>query len=999
MTFELPGLFVVGVGYLLLLFLIAYAAERGWVPTAITRHPLVYVLSLGVYATSWSYYGSVGFARNQGYNFLTVYLGVTLAFLLTPVLLLPILRLTRRFQLTSLADLFAFRYRSQLAGILVTLFMLTGTLPYIALQIQAVTESIGVLSQEAAPTTLALGFCICVTVFAILFGARHISPREKHEGLVLAIAFESLVKLLALLSVGAFALFGVFGGPSGVDSWLEINPAALDALYRPVTEGPWATYLLLAFAAAFLLPRQFHMSFTENLVPRALPVAAWGFPLFLLLLNLPIPLILWAGQVSGTTVAADYYVLGITLEGGGTLLPLIAYIGGISSASAMMIVTTLALSSMCLNHLLLPLTYPDPKLDVYRWLLWGRRLLIGLIIFAGFVFYLILQHNRGLVELGLISFVAVAQFLPGVFGLLYWPRATRLGFLAGLGAGALIWAGTLLVPLLGRAGAFAVDPEVLQLVDPPGQDKWQYATFWSLAVNGLLFVVFSLLTRPDEEEREAAYACVLESMAPPRGVVTAESTTQFRQQLAQVMGPKAAEHEVRQALDDLEMASDEARPNELRRLRDRIERNLSGLMGPEMARMIVDTRLRLNPREQTALGDSMRFIEERLERSRSQLRGLAVELDSLRRYHRQVLQDLPIGVCSVGPANEVVIWNLAMELISGISRAAAVGTPLAELPAPWATLLGDFSRTDDLHVHKRQLVIGGRLRSFNLHRAALASASNDQFRGRELGAGGMVLLLEDLTDISTLEAELAHSERLASIGRLAAGVAHEIGNPVTGIACLAQNLREEHDPDSLRESVEAILEQTRRITEIVHSLVSFSHSGQLERGTRTPVVLHDIVDEAMRLVRLSHSGRQVTCVNGCDTELQLLGDRQRLGQVLVNLLTNACHASQPGDRVEVHAQQRGDRVTVEIRDQGCGMPKAVRERIFEPFFTTREPGEGTGLGLSLVYSIVQDHGGSITVDSSEGHGTRMLLDLPGLTQSASSAAAATPVGVMPGSQA
>jgi Na+/proline symporter/signal transduction histidine kinase len=991
MTFELPGLFLVGVGYLLLLFLIAYAAERGWVPSAVTRHPLTYVLSLGVYATSWSFYGSVGFARSQGYNFLTIYLGVTLAFLLTPVLLVPILRLTRRYQLTSLADLFAFRYRSQLAGVMVTLFMLAGTLPYIALQIQAVTESIRVLTQEATPSTLALGFCICLTIFAILFGARHISPREKHEGLVLAIAFESLVKLVALLTVGLFAYYGVLGGPSGLEEWLQVNPQAIDALYRPVTEGPWATYLLLAFAAAFLLPRQFHMGFTENLAPRALPVAAWGFPLFLLLLNLPIPLILWAGQASGTQVGADYFALGISLQGGGTWLPLLVYVGGISSASAMMIVTTLALSSMCLNHLLLPLTYPDPKLDVYRWLLWGRRLLIGMIIFAGFVFYLVLQHNRGLVELGLISFVAVAQFLPGVFGLLYWPRATRRGFLAGLGAGAVIWAGTLLVPLLQRAGAFAVGPEVLQIVDPAGQDKWQYATFWSLSVNALLFVVFSLLSRPDEEERESAYACVLESSAPPRGVVTAASTAQFRQQLAQVMGQTAAEHEVRQALEDLGMTSDESRPNQLRRLRDRIERNLSGLMGPQMARMIVDTRLRLNPREQTALGDSMRFIEERLEHSRSQLRGLAVELDALRRYHRQVLQDLPIGVCSVGPANEVVIWNLAMELTSGISRANAVGTPLVELPEPWATLMVEFSATEDMHVHKRQVVIDGHLRSFNLHRAALATPSDERAVGGELGTGGMVILLEDLTDISTLEAELAHSERLASIGRLAAGVAHEIGNPVTGIACLAQNLREENDPEQLRDSVAAILEQTRRITEIVQSLVSFSHSGQLSRSTRAPMVLSDSVEEAIRLVRLSHSGRQVVCLNDCDPGLRLLGDRQRLVQVFVNLLTNACHASQPGDTVEVHAHRDGDRLAIEIRDQGCGMPNDVRKRIFEPFFTTREPGEGTGLGLSLVYSIVQDHDGTISVDSDEGRGTRMLIDLPGLAD-------ATPLPDEPGKE-
>ena len=181
MTFDLGHLFFGGVIYLLLLFLIAYSAEQGWLPNRLVHHPVTYVLSLGVYATAWSFYGSVGFAQREGYLFATIYLGVTLAFLLAPVLLAPILRLIRDYQLTSLADLFAFRYRSQVAGILVTLFMLAGTLPYIALQIRAVTESVQVLTQEATPATLALGFCVTVTLFAILFGARHISPREKHE--------------------------------------------------------------------------------------------------------------------------------------------------------------------------------------------------------------------------------------------------------------------------------------------------------------------------------------------------------------------------------------------------------------------------------------------------------------------------------------------------------------------------------------------------------------------------------------------------------------------------------------------------------------------------------------------------------------------------------------------------------------------------------------------------------------------------------------------------
>ena len=360
MNFELEHLFFAGVVYLLVLFLIAYATEQGWISDRVAQHPLTYTLSLGVYATSWSFYGSVGFAESQGFNFLSIYIGVTLAFILVPVLLSPILRLIRDYQLNSLADVFAFRFRSQLAGVLVTIFMLCGTFPYIALQILAVTESLQILTQEATPTLLALGFCITLTLFAILFGARHISPREKHEGLVVAVAFESLVKLFALFMVGLFAVFGVFGGLGDMSTWLEEHPEALEKLYAPMREGPWTTLMFLSFCAAFLLPRQFHMAFTENIRERSLFVAAWAFPLFLLLLNLFIPVILWAGTASLPGQNPDFYVLSITLESGSRLLPALAFIGGVSAASAMMIVTSIALASMCLNHLLLPASYPDP---------------------------------------------------------------------------------------------------------------------------------------------------------------------------------------------------------------------------------------------------------------------------------------------------------------------------------------------------------------------------------------------------------------------------------------------------------------------------------------------------------------------------------------------------------------------------------------------------------------------------------------------------------------
>ncbi|ODB88308.1 histidine kinase [Candidatus Thiodiazotropha endoloripes] len=974
MNHELWLLFGISVVYLAILFLIAFAADSGRIPERFIRHPSIYVLSLGVYATSWTYYGSVSFAETQGYLFLTIYLGVTLAFALTPILFQPILRLTREYQLTSLADLFAFRYRSQLAGILVTLFMLLGTLPYIALQIRAVTDSLQVASQTVAPRILALIFCSTLVLFAILFGARHSTSREKHRGLVLAIAFESMVKLVAMLVIGATALFGVFGGFGGLEQWLADHPEALDKLYAPVREGPWATLILLAFAAAFLLPRQFHMLFTENLEPKALRTASWAFPLFLLLINLPIPIILWAGKAIELPIHPDFFALGISLEQGPSWLPVLAFIGGVSSASAMMIITTLALSSMTLNHILLPTNFPDPAVNLYRWLLLGRRLLIALIIMAGYGFYILLEKHQGLVQLGLISFVAVAQFLPGVVGLLYWRRATRMGFILGLLAGIAIWSATLLLPLLENSGFIRTEFDIPGLRLASGMDQWEFATFWSLALNTLLFVFGSLLSKQSLGEKEAANACCSESLVPMGGMVSAGSTAQFTKQLAQMLGHEAAQREVEQALRDLSLTRSETRPSQLRRLRERIERNLSGLLGPQLAHMIINRRLQLDIHTQTALADSMRFIEDQLEHSRTRLRGLSADLDNLRRYHRQILLDLPLGVCTIDRLRTVTIWNLAMEVMTGVNARDAIGVSLHRLPEPWGHLLGGFASAADEHIHHLEVTHGNKSRWFNLHKAAIP-APLPMDHPVEEARTSQVMLMEDLTDLETLEAELAHSERLASIGRLAAGVAHEIGNPVTGIASLAQNLRHEDDPELIKESINEILNQTQRITDIVKTLMNFSRSGGLGADTQSFIV-HNVVEEAIRLVKLTHDGRQVRFINNCDSEWSIEGDRQAISQVLVNLLTNACHASTSGSSVEIKADEIGDLIRLQVVDQGVGISEENLGYLFEPFFTTKAPGEGTGLGLAIAYKIVSDHKGAITIDSEQGEGTRVIMDLP-----------------------
>ena len=790
---------------------------------------------------------------------------------------------------------------------------------------------------------------------------------------MVAIAFESAVKILVLLAVGIVALLGVWGGFSDLSNWLRDHPQAVEALYKPVEEGPWNTLLLLAFAAAFLLPRQFHMIFTENNNPQALAIAAWAFPLMLLLLNLPIPLLLWAGQILQLEMPTDYYVLGVALaEGGRSPLPVLAFIGGISAASAMMIVTTLALASMCLNHLLLPASYPDPVVNLYRWLLWGRRVIIALIVMAGYGFYQLLEYEQGLVQLGLVSFVAVAQFLPGIFGVLWWRRANRAGFVAGLLAGMMVWGVTLLLPLLESSGIIGFRLEWLPTV--MRQDKWTYSTFWSLVLNSVLFVSVSLMTRSRVEELEAAQACTSDTLTPPTGVMAASSVQQFKDQLTRVIGNEIADKEVNRALDDLAMDPYESRPAELGQLREQLERNLSGLMGPQLAHMIVNQRLQLTGGAQTALANTMRYVEERLEESRARLRGLAAELDVLHRYHRQILLDLPLGVCALSPNHQVSIWNRAMEQLSSLKASNIVGQRVKGLPKPWGHLLSRFTQAEENHVYRMRIKLKDRMRWLNLHKATVLEPSGVMVAETE-PRFGVVMLFEDLTDLETLEAELVHSERLASIGRLAAGVAHEIGNPVTGIACLAQNLRYESEPEDINLSVQQILAQTKRINNIVQSLISFSHGG-IDELEQTSFDLCDVIEQAVGFVSLSHRGKQMNCQTHCPRSIMIKGDSQRLIQVLVNLLTNACDASDTGALVSVDVEATDESVKITISDRGKGIAEQDLEHIFEPFFTTKRPGEGTGLGLSLVYKIIQNHGGNIEVKSKVGHGTRVLVWLP-----------------------
>lgn len=946
MSFTLTQVFALGVSYLCILFACAWMAEKGRLSQKLVRHPLIYVLALGVYASAWAFYGSFSMAAQYGYGYLTYYLGIAGAFVLAPVLLTPLLRLTRTYQLTSLADLFAFRFRSRWVGMLVTLGLLVGTMPLLALQIQAIGDVIHLLTNESSPYHLAFVFCAVISLLAALFGARHISLRERHESLLVAIALESLVKLLAFLTLGAVTLYSVFGGFEGLETWLAQQGDTLTLAAQPLQDNQWRTLLLLFFAATVSMPHIFHIIFTENPSEDALLQASWILPLFLLLLALPVPVIYWAHQALESPLPAAYASLSL-----GGYWSLLSFVAGLAAASGTIIVITLALAPMVLNHLVLAVYQPPAHFDIYFWLIWMRRLLIVSLIFIGYLVYLVVSVHHDLATLGLSAFIATLQFLPGILALLYWPTANRKGLLAGLGAGFLVWIVGLVLPLVFNVHQLSWPGGSLAL---NGIDDWYEVAILAITSNILIFILVSLLTKAGDDEKAGALACSQNPLLHPKRLqLKARNCGDFVRLLSTPLGHYTAQREVDRALQELQLNAADARPYSMRRLRDQIQANLSGLMGPAVAQELTDRYLPWQTPGNNDSEDDIHYVERHLEDTRNRLTGMARELDKLRRHHRQTLLYLPVGICTLGRDQEVLMWNKAMETLTGIDSDQVIGSRVRHLPEPWNQLLGDFLQDPRNQSYRQPLKQTRQTRWLTLHKARLDDPVAQM--------GGTVLLVEDQSDLKRLEDELLHNERLASIGRLAAGVAHEIGNPVTGISSLAQNLRyDAEEPEAVRETGGQILQLTQRITSIVQSLVSFAHAGRQSDTLKFEQVnLRGALQEAINLISLSHKGRNRQYLNQCPDQLYTQGDTQRLVQVFVNLIANARDATADTGTILCTGYREGDQVVVEVHDNGCGIAAEHLEHLFEPFYTTKEAGQGTGLGLALVYSIVEQHEGQI----------------------------------------
>jgi Na+/proline symporter/nitrogen-specific signal transduction histidine kinase len=913
-------IFAVALGYMGLLFAIAYygdqRSERG---RSIISNPYVYALSMAVYCTAWTFYGSVGRAATDGLGFLPIYIGPTLMAALWWFVLRKMIRISKVNRITSIADFIASRYGKSMAlGGLVTVLAVVGGVPYISLQLRAVSTSFTLLWEHLQPPAAgaapplplhdtALYAALVLAAFAILFGTRHLDVTEHHEGLVAAIAFESVVKLVAFLSVGVFVTWGLFHGVGDLFTRAAATPELRPLLtvggaaQGGVSYASWATLTLLSMMAILFLPRQYQMSVVENVDERYLNKAIWLFPLYLLVMNVFVMPIALAGRLRfpGGGVDSDTFVLTLPLAAHHDLLALLVFVGGLSAATSMVIVASVALSTMVSNDLVLPLLLRLRALaltgrrrpgDLSRLTLTIRRLAIVSILVLGYLYHRQLAPSVPLVSIGLISFAAAAQFAPAILGGLYWKGGTRLGALTGLAAGSAVWAYTLPLPSLVTSGwlpeSFLRDgPGGIALLRPyqllglVGLDPISHSLFWSLLANGAGYLGVSLLGRQSAIEYS-------------QGVLFVDI---FKHSSATTVPPLWRG-----------TASVEA-------LRTLLQRFLSA------------------GRANAALNAYARS------------RGI----DWSRR-----------------PDADAELVEHTEKLLSGAIGAAsarvAVASVVQEEPLAPRQVLRMLEETSQLVAYSRQLEL--RSRQLEAKSAELEAATRELRRANE-----RLQEVDRLKDdfLSTVTHELRTP--LTSI-RAFSEILHQ--NPDLETA-------------QRGEFVGIVLKETERLTRLINQVLDLAkiESGAMDWNP-AQVDLRELVAEATRSMSQLFADREVALEVSLPERVPAVRvDRDRILQVLLNLLSNAhkfCPAE--GGWVGVAVYAGASWVEVAVSDNGPGLSAEAREVVFEKFrqLGDRLSGQrqGSGLGLPISRHIVTHFGGRLWVEDGGASGARFAFRLP-----------------------
>ena len=1026
-------LLVLSLGYVTVLFAIAYWGDSVAQSRFSTfSRSLIYSLTLAVYCTSWTFYGAVGSAAQSGWGYLPIYLGPMLVILFGWPLIERIITISKRQNLTSIADFIAARYgKAQSLAALVTVIATIGSVPYIALQLKAIVAGFSVVSNYSvaagAEYDTALIVAASLAGFAILFGTRKIDVTEHHDGLMIAIAFESVVKLLAFVAVGLFAIRLL--GDSSAE--VTVTAARADTLFRlDRIPDTFVTQLILASAAIFCLPRQFHVTVVEAHKDARLGAARWAFPLYLLVFTVFIIPITQAGMklLPSGAFSGDTFVLALPMEYGANWLTILAFLGGFSAATGMVIVACVALSTMISNELVMPALLRikalglSERADYSRVLIYIRRGAIIGVAFLAYTYYRAMDELAALASIGLLSFAAAAQFMPLIILGMYWQRSTRIGAFSGLMTGFVLWAYTLFLPTLARSGVFGADfienglfgitwlrPEAL-LFDVQS-NPLTHGVAWSLTGNVFVFVVVSLLSRQSMLEKIQARAFaspIVRGNDTLPGTTGSDLTNGDLQALADRFLGEA--HARRSFADFAEQEGLEIQPslNADRRLLQFTERLLAGAIGAASARVVITTALR---KTGTEIGDVVLLLDETSQ---------AVRFN--RQLTEATLENITQGVSVVDASQRLIGWNSRYEeLMQYPEGMVHVGESVEDL-IRYNAETGRFGAGDIEHEVAKRLKY---LRDGSAYRrqSTFIDGRVIEIRGQPMPDGGFVTTYTDITDFKSAENALVEAKQLleqrvadrtaelkdtmlalqeakgeaedanASKTRFLAAAAHDLLQPLNAAKLFAALLNEHRDEMSAEQStlVARVESGLLSVEDLLSALLDIS---RLDTAAPVPKPEAFRVNDLFRTLDAQFAQtfeEQELALRFAKTNLVVHSDPALLRRILQNFISNARRYTRAGG-VLVGCRRRNGEVAIQVIDTGVGIAESDQKAVFGEFHRlsdgARQTKRGLGLGLAIVVRIARLLGHKISLRSKPGKGSCFEVVVPRASASAVVAPAA-----------
>ncbi|MFJ1339752.1 NahK/ErcS family hybrid sensor histidine kinase/response regulator [Pseudomonas caricapapayae] len=1017
---------VVALAYMAIMFAIAFYGDRRKTPLPPRLRAWVYSLSLAVYCTSWTFFGAVGQSAEQLWAFLPIYLGPVLLLLFAPWVLQKMVLISKQENITSIADFIAARYgKSQSLAVVVALICLVGVLPYIALQLKGIVLGVNLLIGASADATgsrvqdTALVVSLVLALFSIVFGTRSLDVTEHHRGMVLAIAFESMVKLLAFLAVGAFVTFGLYNGFDDLFSKAQLAPR-LEGFWNETIN--WPSMIVqtgVAMMAIICLPRQFHVTVVENIEPQDLRLARWVFPTYLILAALFVVPIALAGQMLLPGVIPDSYVISLPLAEAHPALALLAFIGGASAATGMVIVEAVALSTMVSNDMLLPWLLrrnnAERPFEVFRhWMLSVRRVTIVVILLLAYVSYRLLGSTASLATIGQVAFAAVTQLAPAMLGALYWKQANRRGVFAGLATGIFLWFYTLVLPIAAHSVGWSLElfPGLAWLHGNPLNlpiTPLTQGVVLSLAGNFTVFAWVSILsrTRVSEHWQAGRFIGQQTSARPNSRSLLAVQIADLLELAARFVGEERA----RQSFIRFAYRQGKGfNPNQNADgdWIEHTERLLAGVLGTSSTRAVVKAAIEGRDMQ---LEDVVRIADEAsevLQFNRALLQG--------------AIENISQGISVVDQNLLLVAWNRRyLELFNYPDGLISVGRPIADIIRYNAER--GLCGPGEAQVHVARRLHWMRQGRAHTSERLFPNGRVIELIGNPMPGGGFVMSFTDITpfreaeqalkdanegleqrvaertqELSQLNQALTEAKSHAesanqSKTRFLAAVSHDLMQPLNAARLFSAALS--HQGDGLSADAQQLVQHMdsslRSAEELISDLLDIS---RLENGKITPdpkpFALNELFDT------LGAEFKVLAQQQGLDfrlrgSRLRVHSDMKLLRRILQNFLTNAFRYGK--SPILLGVRRQSGKLWLEVWDRGPGIADDKLQVIFEEFkrldsHQTRAE-KGLGLGLAIADGLCRVLGHPLEVRSWPGKGSVFRVSVPLATAPATAVVAPT----------